>query len=395
MAKYTLPLLDASVQDLRRRGSNGKPLHPFSYDRFYPLSRAATRYTFDKEASYYLGEFIRDFGEFIVDNREFAIPPNDRCYIEIDLLEMHSAIYEEMSEHIQGEHEKLLGFLIDGNHVYHCASMIWLHRASGEYRESQQFTPISMDMNTPTDEYEFLKHLKDDLEEDQKEIDIGMQRVHYFLGDTTDEIEDLDKLFAILHENTVHIHDCENLPRDVIMREFTEMQGGGLLRTLWAAILLIHQKRGTNIMSVPRKTGLVKGKRHVFDAYKVIKLEVCPSAQEMRKRVLAGRRSSPIDHPVKGHYAHWHKNEDCVHIWVRDEEDEFRWDCRECGCIRRYRKATRRGDIRLGSVSRDYELVNSPKNSVNDEEMRYNQIIAHVERLDDQDDKGASPGNPG
>ena len=124
--------------------------------------------------------------------------------------------------------------------------------------------------------------------------------------------------------------------------------------------ILLNNKRHVSQETVPWKSGLLRGKQHVFAAHNIVRITLGPHVtirQAMKKALHAPRRR----HDVAAHFAHWHLIPGCIHRWPAipdvDETGIPRWVCEKCNGLRVRRRAHLRGSAEQGVVTKDYHVT--------------------------------------
>lgn len=82
--------------------------------------------------------------------------------------------------------------------------------------------------------------------------------------------------------------------------------------------------------------------------------EVHKQIERNKQNGIYSPRSGLRLHQVRGHWAHWHRTDNCDHDWQERKEGSFK--CSKCGEIKTWRKDHKRGDESLGVVHKTYEV---------------------------------------
>lgn len=306
----------------------------------------ARRFIFDPQASLYLGHFIRDCGDLILLNRQFAIPPFDTTYVELNIQKVHEGIGKTTSNDIFGAAtaDTQVGFLLRSDHVYTMAASdtsngasvgLFSYRTHGHWRCG----PIFGEPYVPADPNDHWL------------------RAALLLGTTVDDLPDEETRGWIIHTTAI-VYNPDYVGKTPHVNVYSCM---GEMRTLWAALLLINQPRHVETVKVPWQAGILRGKRHVYAAHNLVRINLS-GQPNVRKVFLPSMVHTPRRrHEVKGHFMHWGLVKHCIHQWPMMPEigpnERARWQCVKCGGWRTWRKDHVRCDARVGFVTKDYHVT--------------------------------------
>lgn len=130
---------------------------------------------------------------------------------------------------------------------------------------------------------------------------------------------------------------------------------------LWAALffLMLHKPKTHQITERPRVSVKQKGRRKVFMAHSLVKIDLIGAFEEMRRTAITGARGSYRAHECRGTWVNYDRNRECDHEWqeVASEDDIPRHFCIKCSQRRSWRKAHVRGDATLGWVRKQYTVT--------------------------------------
>ena len=341
------------------------------YEHVIAMRPLARRFVFDKEASTHLGHFIRDCGALIMANRQFAIPPFDVTYIQVELDEMIAAIGKGSTADTMGQEnrDQQVGYLIENRRVW---PMALSARSSG-------LGLFRYQMDTPAGPGPIFGD--DPVQLGDK--DDEWARAVLLLGTTVHDLPDEDTRLDIVRSNRISLdsnfearatmRSVPGGPGDVRVRltdetpKISRMQkrmnvtaAAGDMRIVWAALLLINQKRGNiTFREVPWQAALYKGKRKVFGAHSVVTIHLAPR-QTISGAMRPGLHVPKAAHEVKGHFAHFNLKDGCIHEWPSmpdiSTDGIARWHCLHCGGRRTWKKAYATGDARVGFTTKEYEV---------------------------------------
>lgn len=292
----------------------------------------ARRFAFDTEASTFLGAFIRDCGDLIIANRQFALPPFQTTYLEVDMAAMIKAIGKTTSGAVQPPWDPTdtqVGYLIDGDTITPVVD-------TGRGATISPIEYVMGGVGKP------LIQVTSETPEQEEWV-----RMALMLGTTLHDIEGEDVRRDILDANT-----CRILVEDLPPKTLHALLYGsfGDLRNVWAALLLLKEVTATR--------GIHRGKLKAYAAHHTVafNLEKVREIRHAIDRHYHDRRS-PRRHEVRGHFMHFNLAEGCEHAWSALPDRENRWTCLHCGGRRTWRKDFLRGDAGVGFVSKDYTAV--------------------------------------
>lgn len=319
------------------------------------MRSAARRFVFDVAASTYVGEFIRDCGDLLYEHRQFAIPPYETTYIEVNIDAVIKAIGQPSTADRPGAKETrdiLTGYLIHKDMVYPFA------RARGSYGALGLF---HYRMNTPDHHgtlFDIPVFERDPCDKFLKEA--------LLLGSTWRGLKEAERTqFAadVRIGLNVDASTIRNKWGSIAERrqKYETLVGSscGDFRVMLAALLLLNQQKKVTTEYVPWEAKLVAGKRRVFMAHSrvVVHLKPHESVRKVFGRTLATARRA---HEVQGHFRHLHLGDGCIHAWPYESEVSAdgiqRWTCTKCRGRRIRIKSHVRGSGKEGFVSKRYEV---------------------------------------
>lgn len=300
--------------------------------------RMAKHFHFDSEASAKLGEFSSTCADLVFRNAEFAIPPYEYTYVEID---NHAAL-QAVGFPVDEDAATRIGFLFHREP----SGRIVIHTLGGTQSES---------FVVP-----FLYHSRARTHREPDSMRETKKRL--FAGHVPPEIipEVQKALEPVLDEWTFEF--SKGLTEDVF-RDMVDETTGTFKRGL-AALLLLNQSNRIQITGQPHQRKIVKGKSVVFAAHSVVKIDLSP--KEFRKTFSNSDRASPRRHEVRGHFVHYHRVLGCEHRWQAQEvkpgeKEVARWRCASCNALRVFRESFHRGDAGIGFSTKQYDVTASVK----------------------------------
>ncbi len=310
--------------------------------------RSAHKFVFAASATTKVAEVIRDVPDLLAREIGFARPPYDVTWIEMDSNAYAKVLLPGIRSHLAQ-----FGYLIDHGSCY-CV----ITDRSIEHGENALVIPVCYELHTPSDASNYFK-----LSDDQLDM--------IFWGVGHDKLE--PALRAKLRAN----HSVRLLP----IREGSELIGAtsltdwlhqlfdstaGDLCNIITALLLLNRPSLTTFTTVPRASGLVRGKVRTYFAHSTVTFLLDPLPT---LRLLGTERESGVvkrRHEVRGHYCHNEngRSRDCVHEWdvdfhrEDDPKDPDHWKCRTCGGKRWWRTEHHRGSAEVGFVVKEkYSVV--------------------------------------
>jgi hypothetical protein len=326
-------------------------LNDVTYPRILELRPRAKRFIFDAEASRHLGHFIRDCGDLIIANQQFAVPPFETTYIQIELNETIGAIGKATTAQVYGDElvDSRGGYLMHKQWVYPIVTgegaragtwpSIFYYERDAPVRPGPIFDKPLVD-NDPNDEW---------------------ARAALLLGTTIEAVPDEATRLDIVRSTRIHLSTDKFKGAPQSVRDNLFYGAMGEFRYVWAALLLLNQKRaGVSFHDVPWQAALHKGKRKVFGAHSVVKIHLAPK-ETMRRMMRPSLHTPRAAHDVKGHFAHWNLRDGCAHAWpaLPEVHDDAipRWHCQLCNGLRVWRRDYTTGDASVGFVTNDYSVT--------------------------------------
>ena len=318
--------------------------------RIRPLMPKARRFVFDKEASAFVGAFIRDFGPTLLESLQFAIPPFETCYIEYHLDALLDTIGARMvgmeGPKYPNAPDERIGHLIDGKQVFS-----FIKGSDGE----ASYYPVIIGLHTET--YTRGAFDATDLVKDIR------KKIAYVLGSTANGLV-LGGDAARDWTHHVDVWPVDNIVRGLLRDGLLRDGGNGTVRNLVAMLLMLNRQRErVTLTQVPPKGVIYKGKRKVFMAHSLVTLTTEDYGAITRSFAPAGHHESPRRHEVRGFFRHLHRVRDCEHNFLADDRPDH-WTCQHCGTVRVWVHSHLRGDASKGFVTKEY-IVTDPAADVN------------------------------
>lgn len=320
------------IDDIKDLGVShwGRHIEPWVQKQAKAASFKARAFSFDEAASYKIGKFSFECVDLVMENMEFAIPPFETTYIEIDV---HAAVEgtRQPSHQIRGTEDWRVGFLIDNGVI--------IVIANARDRPVGLISPFGyLDTSAFADSFGLW----------------GEDTIAALLLGRAKDAVDKEKLSKVIDRFRVGIFSGPDLPREAI--ESIMRGSAGEIRYLLTAILFLHMKRGVSIGSVPFERKMSRGKSRVFMEHHVVTINL-EGIPEMRRAFEITDRASPRAHEVPSHFAHRYGDTNCEHHWIARENEPTHWDCPLCGRFRYLRKQHMRGDASKGFITKEYSVI--------------------------------------
>lgn len=330
----TIDILDAALIRSRKLSATfQKAVQPVA-----AAAPRARRFVFDKEASIFLGRFIRTCGDLIIANRQFAIPPFETVYIEFDMKAM---MLEGNSPPDLEDQDTRVGYLIEGRTVY-CV-------AATDRMKDVGLTPFVYEMDTDEAQPD-LSMMHEQSIEGQELLKLSLM-----LGSGIENLDEKSRV-EILARNVVRF--MYPITNDGMFGKLVQGSAGDL-RNVWAILLLLNQPANVTFDPVPARRGIFSGKLRTYAAHNIVRIDI-GRHRSIRRALAFESRSSPRRHEVRGHFAHYHLTDGCQHEWQTMPDEKGRWLCGRCDGYRVWRKNFLRGDAGKGFVTKSYEIGGEP-----------------------------------
>lgn len=328
-------LIDDTKDAKHKTDVVGYYLSSYTAKKLQAWSYAARPFVFDRAASVKLGHFIRDCADVIADNLDFALPPYETTYIEVEM----DAVIEGIgsgSTLTGPDADWKVGFLIKNGSVMVLANTRRLPSAT--------FMPFGLDRH-------------DGLRTDAEFAPDYDRHSMILLGSSMPKLT--PKQIRAFNERWALVYNGPEPIRAQMLAE-PVMGHAGECRTLCAALLLLNQKKVIQLTDKPAHRQMHRGKSRSFMAHSVVTITL-DSPVEIRRSMHTGERESPRAHEVPAHFAHRHGEKLCEHNWIKRDDGHEHWDCTKCGRFRYRRKEHMRGDASKGFVKRTYNVTAEKK----------------------------------
>jgi hypothetical protein len=316
--------------------------------------KLAKHFVFDHQASEYCATLLKQEPRIVADAQDFAIPPFDRTYIEIDFKTWYRVLAgKEPDAHA----DTRTGYLIVKNEV-HCLS---------EARDGVGLSPIAYRLNQPFTLQEEVQLVKQ-LETSRTALDLffwgesalAFTRIEHVDGrheahlDHEWQKEGLRSLRAN-HGFSIHAPSSLSLPK--LWDSFYQGSAGDL-RNIIGLLLFLNRTSKTHYETeVPMLPGRWIGRKQAtFLKHRVISFSVNPVPRLLK--LAAGESIRRRLHDVRGHLCHNEvaRTNNHDHDWQESEANHLKWFC-SCGGLRWWRKQHMRGHEELGLVTSEYRVT--------------------------------------
>ena len=291
----------------------------------------AQRFVFDEPASEWIGRFLRESPDLVLQNMDFAIPPYETVYIELD----QTAAEKGVAASLKNPFSDRRGYLImrGGDEILSTC------RIGGRHA----MLPFMLSLNSRRSET---------VGSDSADYEAWVNSMgHFLFGENVlddapfEQREELAQRFD--WRAIIDLDDEES-------RQFMVAHTGDLGLVI-ASLLLLNQRRNVQIVDVPASRRLIGNKTWAYARHNKVSIGLDPGAA-VHGAFRVEDRASPRRHAVRGHFAHWYISENCEHDWVALDGDDKRWACSKCGGRRVWRKPFHRGDAEKGYATKDYEV---------------------------------------
>ena len=305
-------------------------------------AQQARQFVFNLEASRTVGRFIHACPDILADQVQFAIPPYDHCYIEVELHDLLVEASPEIHYDRESKVDLKVGFLFYDNLVFTLASNVrephaqiaafgtmfknGLHRLpeskliESKFKGRKQVAMTELMLGTTC--YK--------LTEEQRNVYRDRFTVFHTIKS---EYADDDKLADILNTYT------------------------GETRILVALLLMLYNKKHLRLSDRPFERRITKHGMRTYMAHTTVEISLTDPV-EIRRAFGSGHGSPKRRHEVRTHYAHKRIAMRCEHEWVRREcAENEQWECSKCGGLRFLKRQHLRGDGTIGFVTKKYVVT--------------------------------------
>jgi hypothetical protein len=340
------------------REANDKHYHA-NLRRVQELAPVAKRFIFDEEASKHVGLFIKDHYETLIDHRQFAIPPYETTYIQVDIDAVIKAISHGSTADRpgwDGSRDLETAYLIHDRMVYPMARG---EGAGGLSLFKYEMLGHQVGENCPCKPIFFGEPMYNDDKQDH------ILRAMLLLGSTYNQVG-REKYIPFLHSAQIHLSvDPETYnkfapaEKEKWRKRNWQMiiSSAGDYRVMLAALLLINQQKYVETIHIPANSMLIGGKRKVVKAHNRVVIRL--HNFDVIKRELGHKLLTPrAEHEVRGHLRNVRVLRGCFHEWkdLSDPSGIRRWACAKCNGLRTTVRPHKRGDAAVGTTTKSYDV---------------------------------------
>lgn len=367
--------------------------------------RRASRFVLDEAASRHLGDIVRNTDELMVRAFQFALPPYPVTYVELNARAFHDGMNRPLFMGASDQDERV-GYLIiqddaGGLTVHVMADTMnspamassFIYRWSENGVRSITF-PSQLDVREPVlskrrvgnkvivysgdrvmVEFEDTPIPGSDrvvnaeipaneyiagFGSSYRRPSLDFAKLVIMLGSTLSSVDLQEGVDALAYlDQTWGILPAYDIPK-VYERPNLFLSSSGDLRTILALLLVLNQPKHTRFTPIARSAGMYRNKRVVYAAHNTV--EITLGETKLYPRLWDARptdRVSPRRHTVRGHFRHYHVDNNCTHEWPlfpSTETGRPSWMCKNCGGYRTWVENHERGDATRGYVTKDYTI---------------------------------------
>lgn len=334
----------------------------------------AKRFVLDAQAVEYVATMLRDHPRMVADAHEFAIPPFEKCYVEIQDCRRWFDILNA-PRIADDDSDDMLAYLFVGPNV----SVIVGNEARKSHHVAQVvLSPIQYRLHQPFHVPEFGPEAESAspamrmAAEIMTAQQVGISRMgldFFYWGSSYMRLKEDDyEAIRVLRANHSFKVICdERRVKDV--QELTDSHRGDIRNIIGLLLFLNRTSKTQVIEEIPSERRMIGNKAHTLLKHSVIKVHVNPLPRLITLCAGAGvlgkmRRL----HDVRGHYC---RNEvaresQCEkarvdagdpHQWEEIEgPHHLQWRCKACKGLKWWRNQHRRGHEDKGIVTSKYEV---------------------------------------
>jgi hypothetical protein len=316
--------------------------------------KLAKHFVFDRQATEYCAALLKQEPRIVADAQDFAIPPFERTYIEIDFTAWYRVLAGREPD---GHADIRMGYLIVKNEV----------RCLSESLEGVGLSPISYRLNEPFTLEEEVKLCRQ-LQISRSKLDLFFWAESAF---TFTRVENVDgrreahvdhewqkeglRSLRANHGFAFNLPPHRSLPK--IWDRFYESSAGDLRNIIGLLLFLNRTSKTRYETEAPLLPGRWIGcKQATLLRHRVISFSVNPVPRLLK--LAAGESIRRRLHDVRGHLCHNEVARTNLHDheWEESEENHLRWSC-SCGGLRWWRKPHMRGHEERGLVTSEYRVT--------------------------------------
>ena len=347
-----IPLLDEYLA--------GKP-DPRTAARFDELvrreGRRAERFVFSPDASALAGQLAHGAFDLIWENRQFAIPPFDPCYLEFDATRYFDGI-QTTADLYGAPRDTRLGYLLTGNRVFTLVDSRDKDGRKDPRVPPVLFSQVAFELAAPGE-----RPTSANVDFSTLPVaGISLQGRHFAAGEVlgmwalgaqaeqrhSAELTELGQRIGVIW-TLEHSHGNAGLERAM-------QDCAGELKHVWAFLLWLNQPAKVRFDNSPAGGRMVGNKRVAYQAHRTVHIELGRTSIRKAFNRWAEERLSPRRHKVRGHFCHSGGDVNHGHTWPQEPDVDGHWRCSGCGRLRWWKESHVRGDATRGWVTHDYQV---------------------------------------
>jgi hypothetical protein len=315
--------------------------------------REARRFVIDGAAAARWGTVAREVPELVAKHQEFAQPPFDVMWVEVEFAPFILALTGNAPD---AECDRRVGYLFDRGNLWTAV-------------QGTQATPDTEVAMTPIVYRLHRPWLPEEQEALAKRVNCSRVFFEGFMwGSGFSQVD--DKTTGALRDS--HTIEFRAHPRfrdnEHDMWRTLSMAAAGELRSILTLLLLMNRPGLTRIVQdVPARRSFLKGKSVSYFGYSTVEIDLAAKESIIRLGAKGAERGSPRRHEVRGHFVHDAQYKrgraiGCNHNLVPFEDSKHpdkSWKCTSCLGKRWWRPAFQRGDAGKGFVYQDHVVTAS------------------------------------
>lgn len=326
-----MTLLD-DVKDLSPKVWTSSIMERQQVRRIQSLAPRARQFVFDEQASEYLGKFIAECPDILVDQMEFARQPFEVTYIELDLAAVYRGTGKPSTADYYPEPDWKIGFLSHGGVI------------NGFTNSRQRQSPYLSPLCILDDEYH-----------PEAKVDALIDDSRVILGTTWYDLTEAQRAAVADRFRMGYIGPSEHREKALRLMIPASM---GEARVYLTALLFLFNKHRTVTRDMPFQRKIGNGKLRTYMAHTTVSIHLQNYIELKRDLQRHQREGSLRRHEVRAHYKHRGLTPGCEHKWQRVEDAQNeQWRCTCCSGLRYLCRDHVRGDGGTGFVRKDYAVT--------------------------------------
>lgn len=306
--------------------------------------RQAQRFVLDRDASHLVGSLVRGAASLMMREHEFARPPYDPTWIEIDY-----PAYMHGLGHEPNPNDKTVDLRV--GYFYGAGNLLFVTETA---EHPPSVMPYWFKLHSPQlEELELAQMLKITRLQ-LRQIILGNDGIPddwWNSADATAFFRSHPLMISptVVKELKMNTHHIVNML----------LGGAGSLKQGIALLLLLGRpgQATVHLSEQPHRQGIIRGSTRTLLSHHKVTIHL--SVPEAVRKVVDTLHSTGIHHrrhSVRGHWAQTRRNVNgCTHSWEPETVDKYH--CLDCKAKRWWRVKHNRGDIALGMVTKEYEVT--------------------------------------